>query len=131
MEIAKAAQEAGADALSLINTLLGMAIDIKTRRPILGNNVGGLSGPAVKPIALRMVWQVASSVDIPVIGMGGIAKSEDAIEFMLAGATSVAVGTANFIDPTVSVEVVKGIKKYLIQNQIRDINDIVGKLELN
>lgn len=131
VEIAKAAQEAGADALSLINTLLGMAIDIKTRRPILGNNVGGLSGPAVKPIALRMVWQVASSVDIPVIGMGGIAKSEDAIEFMLAGATSVAVGTANFIDPTVSVEVVKGIKKYLIQNQIRDINDIVGKLELN
>lgn len=98
--MAKAVEEAGADAISMINTLTGMAIDINTRRPLLGNITGGLSGPAVKPVALRMVWQVAKAVNIPIIGMGGIANAEDAIEFLLAGATAVAVGPHNFIDPS-------------------------------
>ena len=130
-EMAKAAQDGGADAVSLINTLLGMAIDIYTRRPVLANNVGGLSGPAVKPIAVRMVWEVASVVDIPIIGMGGIMNGEDAIEFMLAGATAVAVGTANFIDPLACVKVVDGIRNYLLSYDIEDINSIIGKVELN
>jgi len=129
-EIAKSAEAAGADALSLINTLLGMAIDIHTRRPILRNNVGGLSGPAVKPIAVRMVWQVSSVVQIPIIGMGGIMSGEDAVEFMLAGASAVAVGTANFIDPLASVKVLDGLEKYLLSNNINDVNDIIGKVDI-
>jgi len=129
-EIAKSAEAAGADALSLINTLLGMAIDIHTRRPILRNNVGGLSGPAVKPIAVRMVWQVSSVVQIPIIGMGGIMSGEDAVEFMLACASAVAVGTANFIDPLASVKVLDGLEKYLLSNNINDVNDIIGKVDI-
>jgi len=129
-EIAKSAEEAGADALSLINTLLGMAIDINTRRPILKNNVGGLSGPAVKPVAVRMVWQVSTVVNIPVIGMGGIMSGDDAVEFMLAGASAVAVGTANFADPLAAVKVLDGLKEYLLKNNIKDVNEIVGKVEI-
>jgi dihydroorotate dehydrogenase (NAD+) catalytic subunit len=131
VEIAKSAQDGGADALSLINTLLGMSIDIKTGKSVLGNNVGGLSGPAVKPIAIRMVWQVASSVNMPVIGMGGITNYEDAIEFMLAGAVSVAIGTANFIDPLTPITVLEGMENYLVENNINDIREIVGKVKLN
>ncbi len=130
-EIAKAAEDGGADALSLINTLLGMAIDINTRKPILSNNVGGLSGPAVKPVAVRMVWQVASVVKVPIIGMGGIMTGEDAIEFMLAGASAVAVGTAFFVDPLASVKVLQGITNYCEVNKIDDINEIVGKVEIH
>ena len=130
-EIAAAAESAGADALSLINTLLGMAIDIKTRKPILANNVGGLSGPAVKPVAVRMVWQVASTVKIPIIGMGGIMNGDDAIEFILAGASAVAVGTASFVDPTTCVNVVDGITNYLNEYNIDDVNCIVGKVQPN
>ena len=113
-EIAKAVEEAGADSVSLINTLLGMAIDAKTRKPLLSTVTGGLSGPAVKPIALRMVWQVYNRVKIPVVGLGGIMNAQDAIEFIIAGASAVQVGTANFIDPTVTVQIVDGIKLYLI-----------------
>ncbi|MGI6093145.1 MAG: dihydroorotate dehydrogenase [Veillonellaceae bacterium] len=129
VEMAKAVESAGADAISLINTLMGMAIDIKTWRPILGNVVGGLSGPAVKPVALRMVWQVASAVKVPVIGMGGIMSAEDAIEFLLAGASAVSVGTANFINPRAAVEIADGIEQYLSENSIDNITDIVGKLK--
>ncbi len=131
VEIAKAAEDAGADALSLINTLLGMTIDINTHRPVLANNFGGLSGPAVKPIAVRMVWQVASNVNIPVIGMGGIMTGIDAIEFMLAGASAVAVGTANFIDPLASINVLTGIEKYLNGNNYSSVQDIIGKVIIN
>lgn len=130
-EIAKAVESAGADAVSLINTLIGMAIDINTRKPILANNIGGLSGPAVKPVAVRMVWQVANAVSIPVIGMGGIMTGEDAVEFMLAGASAVEVGTASFINPLASVEVIEGIKGYLGNNGYSNVNDIVGKVEVN
>jgi len=118
--------EAGADALSMINTLLGMAIDIRTRRPLLGNVMGGLSGPAVRPVAVRAVWQVYREVRLPIIGMGGITCAEDAIEFILAGATAVAVGTANFINPRATMEVLEGIEKYLAENGISDINELVG-----
>ncbi|HYE80602.1 MAG TPA: dihydroorotate dehydrogenase [Clostridia bacterium] len=128
-EIALAAQEAGADALSLINTLLGMAIDIKTRKPVLANTVGGLSGPAVKPVAVRMVWQVAQAVSIPVIGMGGISTWEDAVEFILAGADAVAVGTANFISPYAPLEIVEGIENYLIKNNFDSINELKGNIK--
>ena len=127
--IAQAAQRAGADALSLINTLLGMAIDIRTRRPVLGNITGGLSGPAVKPVALRLVWQTARAVQIPIIGMGGIMTAEDAIEFFLAGASAVAVGTANFVDPAVTEKIIQGIEAYLVRYQVDRIQDLVGKLE--
>jgi len=130
-EIAKAAEAAGADALSLINTILGMAIDIKTRRPVLANNFGGLSGPAVKPIAVRMVYETANAVKIPVIGMGGITDGNDAIEFMLAGASAVMVGTANFTNPTACVDVVKGIEKYLEDNNYSGLKDVIGKVALN
>ncbi len=125
-EIARAAESAGADALSLINTLLGMKIDIKTRRPILHNNVGGMSGPAVKPIAVRMVWQVKNAVKIPLIGMGGIMNGEDAVEFMLAGASLVALGTANFIDPYAPIKTLYGIEEYMKNNGIDDVNEIIG-----
>ncbi|HHV29301.1 dihydroorotate dehydrogenase [Acetivibrio mesophilus] len=130
-EIAVAAEDAGADAISLINTILGMAIDIHRKRPILANNVGGLSGPAVKPIAVRMVYEVASVVKIPVIGMGGISSGEDAVEFMLAGASAVMVGTANFINPTACVDVVEGIKNYLKMYNHSSVYEIIGKLQLN
>lgn len=128
-EIARAAEAAGADALSLINTLLGMKIDIHTRRPILANNVGGMSGPAVRPIAVRMVWQVASAVKLPIIGMGGIATAEDAIEFLLAGASAVAVGTMNFCDPMTPVKVARGIEDYLAACGASSMSEIVGKVQ--
>lgn len=129
--IAQAAEAAGADGISLINTILGMAIDINKRKPILANNFGGLSGPAVKPIALRMVYEAAHAVKIPVIGMGGISSSEDAIEFLLAGASAVMVGTANFANPTVPTEILKGIEEYLLRNNYNNIYEVIGKLELN
>lgn len=127
--MAKAVEEAGADAVSLINTLLGMAIDIKTKKPVLGNVTGGLSGPCVKPVALRMVWQVASAVKIPVIGMGGISTAEDAIEFLLAGASAVVVGTANFVDPAASMKIADGIAAYLDEQKISHVNELVGALQ--
>lgn len=128
-DIAKSVEAAGADAVSLINTLLGMSIDAETRRPRLARVVGGLSGPAIKPVALRMVWQVARAVDVPVIGMGGIGDSTDAIEFMLAGARAVAVGTANFVDPTATMRVIDGIDAYCRRHGVKRISDIVGALE--
>lgn len=128
--IAKAARDAGADALSLINTLKGMAIDIEKKRPRLANVTGGLSGPAIRPVAVRMVWEVAQAVDIPILGMGGIMRSEDAIEFIMAGALSVAVGTANFVNPQATIEVIEGIESYLIKNKIGDILELVGCLDV-
>ena len=128
-EIAKAAVSGGADGLSLINTLLGMKIDIKRRKPVLFNKVGGFSGPAVKPVAVRMVYQVCKAVNVPVIGMGGISNYEDAIEFIMAGATAVAVGTANFNNPFATVEVVEGIEKYMIENGIKDLSEIRGIID--
>ncbi|MCK9618053.1 MAG: dihydroorotate dehydrogenase [Lentimicrobiaceae bacterium] len=127
-EIALAVEEAGANAVSLINTLLGMAINAETRKPVLSTITGGLSGPAIKPVALRMVWQVAKAVKIPVIGMGGITNAADAIEFLLAGASAVQVGTANFIDPLTSIKIIDGIGKYLKRNNIKSVRDIIGNL---
>jgi len=124
--VAESVAQAGADALSLINTLLGMAIDIRSKRPVLGNTMGGLSGPAVKPVALRAVWQVFKAVKIPILGMGGIASGEDALQFIMAGASAVAVGTANFVNPTATIDVLKGIEDYMTENNIADINDLVG-----
>lgn len=129
-EFARAAEENGADAVSLINTLLGMAIDVNTREPVLSSVTGGLSGPAVKPVALRMVWQVANAVNIPVIGLGGIMNASDAIEFMLAGASAVQVGTANFIDPAVTVKIIEGIRSYLDENNLRSAEEIIGGLQV-
>lgn len=128
-DIAKAVEAAGADALSLINTLLGMRIDIKTRRPILRNNVGGLSGPAVFPVAVRMVWQTANAVKIPVIGMGGISTWEDAVEMMMAGASAVQVGAAIFTDPYAPVKMIDGLEKYCEDNGIANISEIVGTVQ--
>ncbi len=128
-EIARAAVDAGADALSLINTLLGMAIDVNRRKPQLARVVGGLSGPAVKPVALRMVWEVHKAVSVPLLGMGGISNGTDAVEFMLAGATSVAVGTANFTNPGATVDVINGIIDYCEQQGVSDVNELVGALE--
>jgi len=128
-EIARAVEAEGADAISLINTLLGMAIDVRTRKPILARVVGGLSGPAVKPVALRMVWQVHNAVKVPLLGMGGIATAEDAIEFMLAGATAVAVGTANFVNPHAVDEVIDGIRAYCIEQGVKDVNELIGGLK--
>lgn len=125
-EIAKGAEAAGADALSLINTITGMKIDINKRCFAIANKTGGMSGPAIKPIALRMVYQVANAVKLPIIGMGGISTPEDAIEFLLAGATMVSVGTANFINPNASILVAEGIKKYLENNGFKDVNEIIG-----
>ena len=125
-EIALPAEGEGADSVSLINTLLGMAIDIKTRKPRLSTVTGGLSGPCVKPVALRMVWQVAKVVKIPVVGLGGIMNAEDAIEFFLAGASAIQVGTANFIDPAVTIKITEGINDYLDKNGFQKIQDIVG-----
>lgn len=130
-EVAKAAEDAGADAISLINTILGMAIDIHKKRPILANNMGGLSGPAVKPIAVRMVYEVAQTVNVPVIGMGGISSGEDAVEFMLAGASAIMVGTYNFINPKACEDVVNGIKKYMETYGYKSVYDIIGKVSLN
>ncbi len=127
-EIAIAVEAAGADSVSLINTLLGMAIDAERRRPLLSTITGGLSGPAVKPVALRMVWQVAKAVKIPVIGMGGISNATDAIEFLLAGASAIQVGTANFIDPSVCIKIVDGIEEYLDRHNFASVRDIIGAL---
>ena len=123
--IAEAVEKAGADAVSLINTLTGMSVDLKTRRPHLKNITGGLSGPAIKPVALRMVWQVVQRVSIPVIGIGGIMTAEDALEFLVLGAKAVQIGTANFINPLVTMEVVEGMKNYLAEQKIKDINEII------
>ncbi len=128
-EMAKAAEAAGADALSLINTLTGMKIDIHKRTFALANKTGGMSGPAIKPIAVRMVYQVANAVNIPIIGMGGISNAEDAIEFMLAGATAVSVGAANFINPYVTEEIVKGIEDYMTRYNVADIKDLIGAVK--
>ncbi|WP_296058902.1 dihydroorotate dehydrogenase [uncultured Ellagibacter sp.] len=128
-EIARAAEASGADAISLINTLLGMAIDAKRRRPVLARVVGGFSGPAVKPVALRMVWQCSKAVSVPILGMGGITTGTDAVEFMLAGATAVAVGTANFMNPQATVDVIDGIIDYCEKQGVNDVNDLIGALE--
>ena len=129
-EIARAVEGAGADSVSLINTMLGMAIDAERRKPILSTVTGGMSGPAVKPVALRMVWQVAKAVKIPVIGLGGICSATDAIEFLLAGASAIQIGTANFIDPAVSEKVVDGIEEYLARHGFNSVEDIIGALEV-
>lgn len=129
-EIALAVEAEGADSVSVINTLLGMAINAETRKPVLSTITGGLSGPAIKPIALRMVWQVAKAVKIPVIGLGGISSAADAIEFMLAGATAVQVGTANFVDPQLMIKIIEGMEDYLVRHKIEDINDLIGALDV-
>ena len=129
-EIARAAEAAGADSVSLINTMLGMAIDAERRRPVLSTITGGMSGPAVKPIALRMVWQVAKAVNIPVVGLGGITNATDAIEFLLAGASAIEVGTANFMDPAVTGKIVDGINEYLDRHGFASVKDIIGALEV-
>ena len=130
VEMAKYVEDAGADIISMINTLLGMVIDTKTWKPVLGNIVGGLSGPAVKPVAVRMVWQVAQAVKVPIIGMGGIMTAEDAIEFFLAGASAVSIGTANFVNPAVAMDVTRGIDEYLDARGIKSIQDIVGQVKI-
>ncbi|MDZ7597867.1 MAG: dihydroorotate dehydrogenase [Desulfobacterales bacterium] len=128
-EIARSAEGAGADALSLINTITGMAIDIHTRRPKLANITGGLSGPAIRPVAVRMVWQVARAVKIPVIGIGGIMTAEDALEFLIAGAVAVQVGTANFVNPAATMEILAGIEAYLVAHRFSRLTDLIGSLE--
>jgi dihydroorotate dehydrogenase (NAD+) catalytic subunit len=129
-EFARAVEGEGADSISLINTLLAIAIDSETRKPILGTVTGGLSGPAVKPVALRMVWEAYKAVKVPIIGMGGIMNSADAIEFMLAGATAIQVGTANFIDPAVTMKIIDGIFDYCDRHQIASVSDLIGALEI-
>lgn len=129
-EIARAVEAEGADSISMINTLLGMAIDAEKRRPVLSTITGGLSGPAVKPIALRMVWQTAQAVKVPIIGMGGIASAKDAIEFLLAGASAVEVGTYNFVDPSVTTQIVDGIEGYMRRHGFTDIQDLIGALQI-
>ena len=128
-EVACAVEEAGADAVSLINTLIGMAIDTEKRKPILGNITGGLSGPAIKPVALAMVWKVAKAINFPIIGIGGIMNTQDALEFFLAGACMIQIGTANFVDPQTSVKIVNGLNGYLREKKIKRITDLVGKIE--
>jgi dihydroorotate dehydrogenase (NAD+) catalytic subunit len=129
-EIARAVEEAGADCLSLINTITAMLVDIDTRRPRLANITGGLSGPAIKPVALRMVWQVAQVAGVPIIGIGGIMNAEDALEFLIAGASAVQVGTANFVNPHVTIEIIDGIEKFLSERNIQKITDVIGTLEV-
>lgn len=129
-EIARSVEAEGADSISLINTITGMAIDIETRRPKLANITGGLSGPAIKPVALRMVWQTAQSVKIPVIGVGGIMTAKDALEFLIAGAVAVQVGTANFINPHATIDIIEGIEAFLMEKKIADLADIIGTLEI-
>ena len=131
VEIARAVVDAGADAVSLINTLTGMVIDLETRRPFLSTRTGGLSGPAIRPVALRMVYQVAGAVDVPVIGVGGIATAEDALQFIMAGATAVQVGTASFTDPTTPLRIVAGIEEFLSREGIADMNELVGVAQEN
>ncbi len=126
--IAKAAEDGGAGAISLINTLIGMSIDVKTKRPKLANVIGGLSGPAIKPVALRMVYETSKKIHIPIIGMGGIVTSDDAVEFLLAGASAVAIGTANFVNPNTCCEIIEGIKTYMIDNKLNKMSDIIGQL---
>jgi dihydroorotate dehydrogenase (NAD+) catalytic subunit len=128
--IARAVADGGADAISLINTLVGMAVDVRTRRPKIANVTGGLSGPAIRPIAVRMVWQVAQAVRLPIIGMGGIVTAEDGLEFLMAGATAIAVGTANFIDPTAPVKVIEGLEQFCAANGIADVRQLIGCLEI-
>ena len=128
--IAKSVEDAGADAISLINTITGMAVDLRTRRPQLANITGGLSGPAIKPVALRMVWQTVQTVNIPVIGIGGIMNADDALEFLVVGAAAVQIGTANFINPHIAIDVIDGIMKYMQDNQIRKIKEIIGTLKI-
>ena len=130
-EIAKGVEDGGANGVSLINTLLGMKIDINTRKPILANNTGGLSGPAIKPVAVRMVYQVSQAVKIPIMGLGGIMNGEDAIEFMLAGASTISIGAGNFVDPYTSIKTIEEIEKYMEKYNIENITDIVGKVEMN
>jgi len=127
-QFAKIAEDEGADAISLINTLPAMVIDTETRRPVLSNVIGGLSGPGIKPVAIKQVWEASQAVSIPVIGMGGIRTAQDAVEFMIAGAAAVAVGTANFSEPTASIDVINGIKEYMINHNITDVRDITGSL---
>jgi len=127
-DIARACEAEGADSVSLINTLMGMAIDIEKRQPVLSIGTGGLSGPAVKPVALRMVWQVAKAVDIPVVGLGGICTAEDAIEFLMAGATAIEVGTANFLDPTVTIRIIDGINQWLDKHGCKNVSEIIGAI---
>jgi len=129
-KVAQAVEKAGADAVSLINTLSGMAVDLKTRTPHLKNITGGLSGPAIKPVALRMVWQVIQRVAIPVIGIGGIMTAEDALEFLILGAKAVQIGTANFINPRATLDVIEGMQNYLIDNKIKNINEIIGTFKV-
>jgi len=129
-EFAKIAEECGSEAVSLINTIPGMAIDIKTRRPRIANITGGLSGPAIKPIAVRMVYETFKAVKIPVIGMGGIMNSSDAIEFMLAGAAAVAIGTANFVNPSATIDIIKGIESFMAENSIRDVKELRGAIKI-
>jgi dihydroorotate dehydrogenase (NAD+) catalytic subunit len=128
--VASAVADAGADAISLINTLVGMAVDVRTRRPRIGNVTGGLSGPAIRPVAVRMVWQVAQAVRLPIIGMGGIVTTEDALEFIIAGATAVAIGTANFIDPAAAAKVIEGLERYCMTNGMPDIRQVIGSLQI-
>ncbi|MFA5199610.1 MAG: dihydroorotate dehydrogenase, partial [Candidatus Omnitrophota bacterium] len=129
-EIAKASEEAGSDAVSLINTLGGMSIDVNKRAPKLGSWVGGLSGPAIRPIAVRMVWEVYNKIKIPIIGMGGIMDTQSALEFFIAGSTAISVGTANFINPGISSEIIEGLKKYMADNKIRSLREITGILKI-
>ena len=130
-EIAKAAESAGADAISLINTIVGMRINTSTRKPVLYNNTGGLSGPAILPVAIRMVWQVSNAVSIPIMGMGGIVDGNDAIEMMLAGANLVGIGTASIVDPYAPVKAIEGIEEYLVSNRLDTIREIIGKVVIN
>ncbi len=131
VEPAKGAEDAGADGISAINTLLGMKIDIEKRKPILANNTGGFSGPAVKPVAVRCVYQIANAVNIPVLGLGGIMSGDDAIEFMMAGATAVSIGSGNFVDPEISINTIKEIENFMKKHNIDDINSIIGSVQMN
>lgn len=128
--IARAVEDAGADSISLINTLVGMAVDIKTRGPRIKNVIAGLSGPAIKPVALRLTWEASKTVKIPVVGMGGISSYEDALEFLMVGATAVQVGTANFYNPKATIEILEGIKNYMAENKIEDIKEIIGSFRV-
>lgn len=130
-QTAKGAEDAGADAVSAINTILGMSININTRKPYLANNTGGLSGPAIRPVAVRMVYQISKAINIPIMGLGGIVSSDDAIEFLLAGASTISIGTGNFIKPNLSIEIIEGIEEYLKKNKIQNIEDLIGKVEMN
>lgn len=129
--IARAVEDAGADSISLINTLVGMAVNVKTRKPKIKNVIGGLSGPAIKPVAVRLTWEVAKTVKIPVVGMGGINSLEDVLEFIIVGATAVQIGTANFYNPKISMEIIDGLEKYMIENNIKDLSELRGSLKLD